>query len=245
MLQCVFSMKTVGIIGFGSFGKFLAEKLSSHAKVLVYSQSGRTSSWMTSLEEVAAVDYLILSIPLDAYNETLTALKPHLTDRTVLVDVCSVKVKPIAKIREILPLQPLVATHPLFGPESAAVSLDGHTFVMCPELSTPEPYLHIKRFADSLGLKVVEMSAEEHDRELAVVHGLTFFIARSLEEMNIHDQKLHTPTFQRLLNIVEVDRHHSPELFRTIQNGNDYARDMRRRFIDTAQRVNKELEVEK
>lgn len=236
-------MKTIGIIGFGSFGKFLAEKLSSHAKVIVYSQSGRTSSWMASLQEVAKTDYLILSIPLDAYDETLTALQSHLSGSTILVDVCSVKVKPIEKIRAIFPDQPLVATHPLFGPESAAVSLAGHTLVMCPELSTPEPYSDIKEFAKSLDLNVVEMSAEEHDRELAVVHGLTFFIARSLEEMNIHDQKLHTPTFQRLLNIVEVDRHHSPELFRTIQNGNDYTADMRQRFIDMAQKIDRELEV--
>lgn len=236
-------MKTIGIIGFGSFGKFLAEKLSSHAKVIVYSQSGRTSSWMASLQEVAKTDYLILSIPLDAYDETLTALQSHLSGSTILVDVCSVKVKPIEKIRAIFPDQPLVATHPLFGPESAVVSLAGHTLVMCPELSTPEPYSDIKEFAKSLDLNVVEMSAEEHDRELAVVHGLTFFIARSLEEMNIHDQKLHTPTFQRLLNIVEVDRHHSPELFRTIQNGNDYTADMRQRFIDMAQKIDRELEV--
>ena len=129
-------MKTVGIIGFGSFGKFLAEKLSSYARVKVYSQSGRTSSWMVTLEEVVDVDYLVLAVPLDAYAEMLEAIKPIVKPHTVIVDVCSVKVRPVETIRSIMPDQPLVATHPMFGPESASVSFAGHTFVMCPEVST-------------------------------------------------------------------------------------------------------------
>ena len=124
---------------------------------------------MVTLEEVVDVDYLVLAVPLDAYTETLEAIKPIVKPHTVIVDVCSVKVKPVETIRSIMPDQPLVATHPMFGPESASVSFAGHTFVMCPEVSTTEPYENIKHFANSLGLGVVEMSADEHDREIAVV----------------------------------------------------------------------------
>ncbi|MFZ1458702.1 MAG: prephenate dehydrogenase [Candidatus Saccharimonadales bacterium] len=234
-------MKTVGIIGFGSFGKFLAEKLSSYARVKVYSQSGRTSSWMVTLEEVVDVDYLVLAVPLDAYMETLEAIKPIVKPHTVIVDVCSVKVKPVETIRSIMPDQPLVATHPMFGPESASVSFAGHTFVMCPEVSTTEPYESIKHFANSLGLGVVEMSADEHDREIAVVQGLTFFIARALNDMGIHDQKLFTPSFERLLKLADLEKHHSLELFKTIQQGNPHTRAVRDNFIHVIDDVNNDL----
>ncbi len=234
-------MKTVGIIGFGSFGKFLAEKLSSHAKVMVYSQSGRESSWMGTIEEVAACDYVIPAIPLDAYEQMLRSLKPHLRSETVVVDVCSVKIAPVDMLRRVLPHQPIVATHPMFGPESASVSFAGHTFVMCPEVSSAKPYEAIKHFANSLGLGVVEMSTEEHDREIAVVQGLTFFIGRALNDMHIHDQKLFTPSFERLLKLAELEQHHSAELFRTIQTGNVYVSPVRQRFIEAIIALNDDL----
>lgn len=234
-------MKTVGIIGFGSFGKFLAEKLSSYAKVHVYSSSGKVSSWATSIEEIAACDFVIPAIPLESYETVLAKLQPHIQPSTVIVDVCSVKVKPLQIITKVLPGQMVVATHPMFGPESASVSLEGHTMVMCPDVSSPEPYATIKRFVQSLSLDVKEMTLEEHDREIAVVQGLTFFVARTLETMGIHDQKLHTPSFGRLLNLAELETHHSQELFETIQLGNVFSADVRDTFIKTAEDINRGL----
>jgi prephenate dehydrogenase len=123
-------MKTVGIIGFGSFGRFLAEKLSSHAKVYVYSASGKANSWTASLEEIAACDFIVPAIPLESYESAFNELSGHISPESVIVDVCSVKVKPLQIIKRILPQQPTLATHPMFGPESASVSLAGHTIVM-------------------------------------------------------------------------------------------------------------------
>ena len=237
-------MKSVGIIGFGSFGRFLAEKLSSYAKVYVYSASGKASSWAASIEEIAVCDYIIPAIPLASYRDVLGQLKPHLAQRAVIVDVCSVKVTPLAIIRDVLPDQPVVATHPMFGPESASVSLEGHTIVMCPDVSAEEPYGLLRTYLTSVGLDVREMTLEEHDREIAVVQGLTFFVARTLETMGIHDQQLHTPSFSRLLKLAELEHHHSQELFETIQVGNPLTTDVRKRFLATAEQIHAELEEE-
>lgn len=235
-------MKRVGIIGFGSFGKFLAEKLSSHAKVLVYSRSGVESSWYAPLDEVAGCDYVVLATPLESYDEVLSAIKPHIPSSTVLVDVCSVKSSPLAKISEHLPEQMVVATHPMFGPESASVSLAGHTMIMCPDASSADEYEVIKQFALSLGLEVKEMTCEEHDRGIATVQGLTFFIAHALETMKIHEEMLHTPSFQRLLDLAELEKHHSAELFRTIQKGNPYTHEIRERFLKIAETIDQEID---
>lgn len=234
-------MKAVGIIGFGSFGKLLAEKLDPYCKVLVYSKSGKANKWAASFEAVATAEFVIPSIPLNAYKEVLKKLKPLLNSRTVIVDVASVKVVPIELIQEILPGQPLVATHPLFGPESAKDSFSGHTLALCPEASDQDSLNLVKKFADTLGLKVVEISAQEHDRELAVVHGLTFFIARILKDMHLHKQTLSTPTFEKLLKLAEIESHHSADLFHTIQAGNPYVKDVRKAFLAQATQIDKDL----
>ncbi len=233
---------TIGIIGAGSFGLFLAEKLNEVADVKVYSRSGKGGKWNAPLDAVAACDWLIPCIPLDAYTSALTELKPILSPQTILVDVCSVKEKPIQIIKEVLPDQPLVATHPLFGPESASESLVGHTVVLCPESSDKTAYDAVKTLCQQLQLAIVEMSALEHDKEMAVVQGLTFFIAHALKDMNLHKMVLETPSFKRLRHLGELEEHHSQELFETIQNGNQQTRDVREAFLRHAASINASLE---
>lgn len=225
-------MKTVGIIGFGSFGKFLAEKLDPYVEVKGYSSSGKAGKWSRSFTEVVTSDYLILAIPLDAYEAMLKKIKPLIGSDTVIIDVCSVKLLPVEKIRQQLPTQPVVSTHPLFGPESAGKSVDGHVIVLCKEQSEVFYYQKVKDFCIKINLDVTEMSAEEHDKEMAIVHGLTFFVAHSLKDMALDSQKLATPSFKKLLSLAELEEHHSLDLFKTIQEGNPFAEAIRTQFID-------------
>ena len=233
-------MSSVGIIGFGSFGKFLAETLAQYVDAKTYDPKG-AGKWLYSFEEVAQSDFVILAVPLGAYDDVLKKLKPLLDPGVVIVDVASVKMKPLAKIREILPEQPLVATHPMFGPESARDSLEGHTLVMCPDASSKAAYEKIKNFAVVRGLKIQEMTPEAHDQAIATVQGLTFFVARALENMGLHDESLWTPSFGRLLHLAELEKHHSQELFETIQLGNEFTAEVRRRFLDTAVQIDGSL----
>lgn len=237
-------MHTVGIIGFGSFGAFMAEKLEPHVRVLVSSRRPEAvpEKWRARLEDVVACEYIILSIPLDSYPAVLRTIAPLLQPETVLVDVCSVKLRPVEIIRNVLPDTKLVATHPLFGPESAADSLEGHPFVLCRDVSDPDAAHTIAGFAKSLGLIVIDVTADAHDRQMAIVHGLTFFIAQGLVNIGIEDVTLHTPSFKRLLNVADLERHHSPDLFRTIQSGNPYASAIRSRILTELASIDKELD---
>jgi prephenate dehydrogenase len=235
-------MKTAGIIGFGSFGAFLAQKLDPHMRVKVFAKGHKGGKWAAALHDVAKADYVVLAVPFDAYEEVLQLLKKELSPRSVLVDVCSVKEKPIAAIKAALPNQPLVATHPLFGPESAKHSLKGHKLVICPEASDPAAMAELIVFAKHLGLEVIKMSAAAHDKEIATVQGLTFFIAHALKDMKLHDQKLATASFDKLLNLAELEKHHSQELFMTMQAGNKNAGAVRQRFIDLCKALDTEVE---
>ena len=230
-------MKSIGIIGYGHFGQLLAKYLSPLFSLKVYSISGKQNQWSTTLEDAASCDYVVLSLPLTRYAEVCEQLKPYLSKQTVIVDVCSVKEESGKIIKHHLPGQPTLSTHPLFGPESAADSLQDHTIVVCPDMSTVSLLPSFEAFCTKLGLNVVSMSSREHDKSMALVQGLTFYIARILKDFDLESSKLITPSFKKLIALAELEKQHTKDLFITIQKGNPHTEEIRQHFIDRAQEL--------
>jgi len=77
---------------------------------------------------------------------------------------------------------------------------------------------------------------------MATVHALTFFIARVLDNFGLKSHQLDTPSYKRLLSLAELDKHHSPELFATIQSGNPYSSEVRNRLIEIINKLNTQIE---
>lgn len=238
------------IIGFGDFGKLTARHLARKHDVVVYNRNNAktdvilaTGSKPVAFEEAARADVIILAITLDALEETLEHLAPLLTTDTLIVDVTSVKVKPVEMMKRLLPEHvQILATHPLFGPVTASENLTGHKIVIDPIRVKNEAA--IETFLKGLGLKVVRMSAEEHDREMAWVHALTFFVGRGLMNINPPLSDITTNYYNELLDLVNVEKTHSKELFYTIQRGNPYADEMRQRFIASLQALEKDIKAQ-
>ena len=81
---------------------------------------------LTSLENVALCDVIVLAVPVSCFEEILTLIAPICRPGSTVVDVGSVKMQPALAMEQILPSHVnVVATHPLFGPESASVELAG------------------------------------------------------------------------------------------------------------------------
>jgi prephenate dehydrogenase len=235
-------MITVGIIGYGNFGSFLTRKLADYAEVKVFEPYLDVPTELSAdMHTICQCDYIILAIPVDSYEEVLTEIARIRKDTSIIVDVSSVKMVPTEKLDQLLPGVPRVIIHPLFGPQSAEESFDGHVVVMCPDVSDTTAYASIKSFIMSLGLRVIEKSPQEHDREMALAQGLTFYLARALLRMQIHDVELVTPSFKKLLDLAELESHHTEDLFRTIQLNNPYTTEIRVKFIDVISELNKEL----
>lgn len=225
----------VGIIGFGSFGAFAARVLADYVQVVAWSDGTVESPYATSVlfEEVAAADVIILAVPLAAYESVLTKLKPLLNPQAVVVDICSVKVQSRDTLLRVLAgHEHLLVTHPLFGPESAATSTAGHTLIVCE--ATSERAEECVAFCEQrLQLQVTRIDAEQHDRVMAYVHVLTFFVARGLGRMNMPEIPFKTPSFNELMDLVRLDQKHSDELFATVQQGNPYGEAVRQDFLRT------------
>jgi prephenate dehydrogenase len=239
-------LKTVGLIGFGSFGELVARLLDGKVTLKVTSRtmSKVPERLRATLPEVAACDYVVISLPLSSYREVLSQLAQHIGANTVVVDVCSVKVVPSRIIRELLPGNRLVVTHPLFGPQTAKEGLDTHVMVLCDDVSDGPELAAVEKLSRSLGLAVEHMSAEEHDRQMAYVHALTFFIARGLFGTDFDSITLKTPSFKRIESLVELERHHTADLFDTIEAGNPLASEVRRRFLQDLQQLSDVIDAQ-
>lgn len=241
----------VGIVGLGNFGRFVASVLAKDASLDVVAHDTSDVPALegvakTELAEVAASDAVILCVPLAAYDQLLPELRTHLRDDTLVVDVCSIKTEAENRIRHHLPAhQSLLMTHPMFGPQSApGGNVAGKTLIVTS--AEGEAAQQALDFCQAeLGLTVMRMTNEEHDREMANVHALTFFVARGLAQTGLQESPFQAPSFQMLLNLVAFDRSHTEDLFRTIELGNPFAKAARERFVETLQAINNQLEKEK
>lgn len=238
----------ISIFGFGDFGQLITKYLAKETDVLVYDRTHEKTDLITSLgakpvdlEEAAKADVVILATTLDALESTITNIAPHVKPGALVADVTSVKVKPAEMMQRLLPDNvQILATHPLFGNVSAAESLTGHRIIL--DAIRVDNIEEIESFLTGLGLKVIHMSCDEHDREMAWVHALTFFVGRGLLNMNPPTSPLTTHYYNELLDVVNVEKTHSLELFNTIQKGNPYAQEMRKKFIASLNDLEQQLD---
>ena len=86
----------------------------------------------------------------------------------------------------------------------------------------------------ALKLRVFLVTPEDHDREAAVVQGLTHLIARALLAMEPLPTRMTTASFDRLMEAVDMVRHDSPAVFRAIERDNPFAAEVRERFFALA-----------
>jgi prephenate dehydrogenase len=225
------SVHSVGIIGLGPFGKLCASLIPSGISVKGFDSNADVGFEISKLEDVCKTDVVILAVPLGSYPTVLNSIQGLLAPTTLLVDICSVKVKPAALIAEHLPDHTNVLfTHPLFGPQTIENGTEGHSLIVCNTADEKSQKL-IAYSRDSLKLKIVTMTPEEHDKEMALVHALTLFIARGLSEVHAEESQFATPSFTYIKKLIELDRAHSEELFTTIENGNPYAKEIRQKIL--------------
>ncbi len=241
-------IKSIGILGFGNFGRFIVGKLPADMEIGVCDTASiddlPENASQVSFEKIVAYDALILAIPLSAYSGVFEKLRNLLPADTLLIDICSVKVVPTRMIEKHLPdHKHLLVTHPLFGPRSARGSLKGYQLIITKKQG--EKAEAAVRFFKEEGLQLVMATPEEHDKSMALIHALTFFVGRGLADMNLEQIPYETPSYKMLKDLVYLDQSHSDDLFTTIELGNPYAADARKRFMKTFAELEASLEEKK
>lgn len=239
----------IGIIGFGAFGQLIARHLNPYFQLYAYDPAAGLEQTalmhgvtLTSIEQVALCDIVILATPVATLDRVVETIAPHLRPGALVLDVGSVKVGPADIMRRGLPDHvDIVATHPLFGPQSARDDgIAGLKIAVCPVRSTR--FRRVAAFLKKhLALDVIVTTPEDHDREAAMVQGLTHLIAKVLVQMEPLPTRMTTKSFDLLMQAVNMVRHDAPEVFQAIEHANPYASKVRRRFFELADHVNEEL----
>lgn len=243
------TITTIGIMGFGAFGRLMAGHLQPHFALRVcdpgHAPAADTSGkglQPATAAEVAACDLVILAVPVPAIPEAIAALRPHLKAGAIVLDVGSVKIGPAHAMQTALPDDvEIIGTHPLFGPQSARDGLAGLKIALCPikGSSTPRIAAFLRHV---LKLKVIVTTADAHDREVAMVQGLTHLIAKILVRIEPLPRTMTTASFDLLMQATEMVRYDAPNVFMAIERANPHAKAVRDRFFALAEEMRLFLE---
>lgn len=207
-------MRIVGIVGYGAFGTFVHKLLMRFApeiQVRVHSSKHAPDGKLFfSLEDVATADAVVLTVPIHAYEENIQKLLPHLGEKSVIVDVATVKLHTTEIIKRLAGERRYIATHPMFGPESYAKKegdVSGLRIVITEHSLESAEYIAIVELLKSLGFSVVEMSADKHDEHLAETLFLTHFLGQTISRAGFDRTEIDTVSFGFLMNAVESVKH--------------------------------------
>lgn len=239
----------IGIIGFGRFGKLLTKCLAEDFKVYVSSRSDKSieikknNGIPASLEEVCKKDIVIPSVPISKFKNTINKIKKLLGKNSLVADVCSVKEYPVKIMKKILPKKTqILATHPVFGPDSAADSLKDRKIALCKVRINDELYKKIKTYLKEKDLIVIETTPEKHDKEIAKSLFLTHFIGRALIDFGATNLDITTEGYKRLLHILDTVENDTQQLFEDMDNYNKYSKKVRVDFTKSLNKINARLE---
>lgn len=238
------AITSVGIIGLGNFGHFLASLLPEGVRIMGYDidPSKRHSDIENvDFQTVVTADIVVLAVPLKAYEPTLTKLQDVLPSQSLLVDLCSVKVNPDKLIAKLLPgHQNILSIHPLFGPRSVRNG-QKNLEVVVTRASGKRAEAVLNYLASTLKVRLLEMTPQVHDKALADMHAITFFLARGLGCLPEPKQPFDIPSYQMVRSLVAFDSTHSEDLFRTIEVGNPYAAEARAALLKRLTDIDREL----
>ena len=237
-----------GIIGYGRFGRLWADILSVQGEVFVYDkniteeQHGGSIN-LVSLKEVVETDILFLLVPISEIESVCQEISSLLNPNTIVVDSASVKVHPATVMQKHLSEdQSIIATHPLFGPDSVKRSgLKGKKIVVDPVRATTEQKELLESIFKKMEIKIIKATAEEHDKQMANSQALVHFLGRALANLNLKNQEISTPDYQSLLQINDLVENDTWQLFVDMQKYNPYAGDVRESLVNELKKIEEKI----
>ena len=220
-------MNKVSIIGFGRFGAMLYSLLSKGFEVDVYDKNPIDNSEVNevSFEEVLKNDTIFIAVPIRDFEDLVINISSKIQSGKTIIDVCSVKVFPKQVMIDNLPEETdIIATHPLFGPDSLKDS--GSVMTMEAVRDSSERYNFWKNYFESQNITIEEISAEEHDMMAARSQGLTHFVGRVIDDFGTNQTRIDTEGYKALHKLVSQTCNDTWDLFEDIQNYNPYTEKM-------------------
>jgi arogenate dehydrogenase (NADP+) len=186
----------IGIVGLGLIGGSLGLDLRSLGhQVLGVSRQERTCNIavargaadeaVTDLALLADTDAIFICTPLAYIQTTVAQLIPHISLKTTVTDVGSVKA---SIVRDITPLwRNFVGGHPMAGTAESGIEaaqhglFAGNPYVLTPTEATPlDAIALIESIIRPLQVRLYHCQPDEHDRAVAWISHLPVMVSASL-----------------------------------------------------------------
>ncbi len=196
-------MKT-GIIGLGLIGGSLARTIRRHYPDCTIAALNRSEGPLKKAlaEGVADItmqeageglrdcDFIFLCAPVETNKKFLSAIKPYITEKTILTDAGSVKGVIHEAVKELLPEAHFIGGHPMAGSEKSGYDnssdnlFENAYYILTPSDKSGEEELErYKKFVAGLGAIPLVMDHKVHDLVTAAVSHVPHLIAYSLVEL--------------------------------------------------------------
>lgn len=234
--------------GSGHLGLWYARRLRAAGQVVTITgrnqaklEAAARSAGVTGTTDneaaIKSADTVVVSVPLDS-TPTVVELAARLASPGALIaDLASVK-SSVAQVYQSVDRQDLelASLHPLHGPRMP--SLAGVTVLAIPFRIGPR-YEELRRLLAAEGAQVVVTDAAQHDRDMALLQGLTHFVAIAAGR-TLADQArpaFETPAHALLRTTIARVVLQDPALYAAIQLENPNNTAVRRSFLEVAQKL--------
>ena len=213
-------------------GMWLARHLKNEGRSVII--AGRDSSKLaaaakqlgveaaSSHDAVSRAGAVILSLPIDGFEQAVEDIAPFTHDGQMIFDVTSVKVMPVNAMHKFIKKGTVLGTHPMFGP--GADGLAGRRFVLTPTSKQEEALAEqARKYLEERQALVVSMPPQEHDDLISIVLGLSHFIALVYADTLVGTGKLEKAsavsgtTFKLLLTLAESVLSEDPAFYGSLQ----------------------------
>ncbi len=225
-------MRVAIIGGSGRMGRWFANSLLKDGKEVVI--TGRNERKLldakqelgvevaTNAEAVKRADVILISVPIDNFEPVVQELQPYIHPKQVVIDITSIKVFPVEIMHKHIKTGLTLGTHPMFGP--GARSMAKQNFILTPTDEKERALAQrVREYLLVRGARVTLMTPQEHDEMMAVILGLSHFIAivsadtlLSLGGLKQRDTISGT-TYKLLLTLVESVLSEDPEFYASLQ----------------------------
>lgn len=220
------SIERVGIVGFGPMGQFVANEMLPGIEAVAFdpriTEKRIGNVAMTNMSEVAQSDAVIVAVPARHFESAVEELtRREMQEDTLVVDISSVKLFPTWVMKRFWGNGDSLLCHPVFGPDSFKKDgFEGKGLIFTEK--SGDKAEELLRIWGRLGITIAEMTAAEHDKQMAEVHAKTFILGHLAHAAGSTPARFNPPSHKAVEMLESLDIAHSPELLESIVHFNPY-----------------------
>ena len=230
-------IKKISIVGFGRFGKVLYDLMGPDFEITIYDKNKKAyqdikilkkDKIAKNIKEIYQSQAIFYAVPIECFENVISNHRKYFKNH-ILVDVLSVKQHPANIFKKYLKGTSARATlsHPMFGPDSSKYGFKNFPIVLNKFTASSQEYTFWKKYFSKKGLRIVELSAKEHDKLAANSQGVTHFIGRLLADFGFKPTLIDTLGSKKLQKVMGQTCNDTWQLFLNLQNYNPYTKQMR------------------